>query len=70
MKDLRLLSLLGNFDMLRNAAMLFDFMGYKITLCFFDCGDIILAGMGCRKLGGNYKLFPNYCTDLSILMMP
>ncbi len=53
MKDLRLLSLLGNFDMLRNVAMLFDFLIYNITLCFFDCGDVILVGMGCTKLGEN-----------------
>jgi hypothetical protein len=43
MKDLRLLSLLGNFDMLRNVAMLFDFLIYNITLCFSNCGDDSLA---------------------------
>jgi hypothetical protein len=51
MKDLRLLSLLGNSDMLRNVAMLFDFLIYNIALCFSDCGDVILARMKCTKLG-------------------
>ncbi len=53
MKDLRLLSLLESFNMLKNVAMLFDFLICNTTLCFLDCGDVILARMGCTKLGGN-----------------
>jgi len=53
MKDLRLISLLRNSNMLRNVTMSFDFLIYDITLCFFDCGDVILVRMGCTKLGEN-----------------
>jgi hypothetical protein len=33
--------------------MLFDFLICNIALCFSNFGDVILAGMGCTKLGGN-----------------